>query len=165
MPPFGRYLEAMHEVALADDADNFPLIVNDGHGADPLFHKKTGDVLDRHGGFSGEHCQSHNILGFHVSLLRPLGAETEVSQFPASNAVVLIVPGGRECIDLAQKNIAQSKREAVCDLFRRRLTPAPSASYRPVCSTQSGHQQFSPDMKSPFQGDAMVQAAPPDSVR
>jgi hypothetical protein len=46
MPPFSRYLGAMHEVALADNADNFPLIVNDRHGADPPFHKKTGDVLD-----------------------------------------------------------------------------------------------------------------------
>jgi hypothetical protein len=79
MPPFSRYLGAMHEVALADDADNFPLIINDRHGADPPFHKKTGDVLDRRGWFNGVHSQSHDVSGFHVSLLRPLGAEAEVS--------------------------------------------------------------------------------------
>jgi hypothetical protein len=82
MPPFSRYLGAMHKVAFADDADNFPLIVNDRNGTDPLFHKKTGDVLHGHGWFSGEHCQSHNVSGFHISLLHPLGVKAEASQVP-----------------------------------------------------------------------------------
>src|SRR5271166_5964713 len=82
MPPLSRYLGAMHEVALADDADNFPLIVNDRHGADPLFYKKTRDVLDRHGRFNGEHSQSHNVSGFHVSLLTFSRRRSRGTQFP-----------------------------------------------------------------------------------
>jgi hypothetical protein len=77
MPPFSRYLGAMHKVAFADDADNFPVIVNDRHGADPLFYKKTGHVLDRCGRFYREHCQSHNVSSYHFLTPHVLSARAQ----------------------------------------------------------------------------------------
>jgi hypothetical protein len=59
----------MDQVALTDDADELSLIVNDRHAADPPFQKKLRNILDRRGWFNCDNWRSHNISGFHVSLL------------------------------------------------------------------------------------------------
>jgi hypothetical protein len=62
-----------------------------------------GEILDRRGWFNGEHCQSHNISGFHVSLLRFSGAPEQNISVSGTHGLVLIVPDERKRIDLAQK--------------------------------------------------------------
>src|SRR6516162_4915227 len=129
MPTLSRYLGAMHEIALADNADNFPLIVNNRRGANPPFYKKMRDVLHRRGRFNRVHCQRHNVSGFHISLLRGI--------LVSRTAVLLIVPGERTRIDLAQKNTAHVQSARSCVIWSGvRSTPVPLASCRPVCSTR-----------------------------
>src|SRR6516165_4969149 len=125
MPTLSRYLGAMHEIALADNADNFPLIVNNRRGANPPFYKKMRDVLHRRGRFNRVHCQRHNVSGFHISLLRGI--------LVSRTAVLLIVPGERTRIDLAQKNTAHVQSARSCVIWSGvRSTPVPLASCRPV---------------------------------
>jgi hypothetical protein len=59
----------MQQVALAHDPNELALIVNDGHGTDPVFDENLGDVFYRRGWFNGDNRGNHYVTGFHALLL------------------------------------------------------------------------------------------------
>jgi hypothetical protein len=55
----------MQEIAFADDANEFALIVNDWNGADPLLQEQLGNFLNAGGGLHGNHRGNHQIARLH----------------------------------------------------------------------------------------------------
>jgi hypothetical protein len=64
-PAAGTGLDATHEIAFADDADEFAVRPDDRDATDPRGQQSMSDVLNAGIGTHRDHVPSHYVGGFH----------------------------------------------------------------------------------------------------